>query len=972
MFSRALAFLVFFAYQLWAAPKLDYGRDIRPILSENCFHCHGQDSQRRMANLRLDTREGALAANALVPGDAAASKLYQRTISENKARRMPPVSSNRSLTPEQIATLKRWIEEGGEYSQHWAFQPPRRPLVPAGQEPISYLVSQRLATESLQLSPAATPAAWLRRVTLDLTGLPATPAELEAFARRPDYEKAVDRLLASPRYGERMALDWLDVARYADTHGFNNDSERSMWRWRDWVIEAFNRNLPYNQFITEQLAGDLLPNATLDQRIATGFGRNHVINSEGGIIEEEYRVEYVADRVRTLGMAWLGLTVECARCHDHKYDPITQRDHYQFYAFFNNVSELGEDGRVANAVPLMPAPTADQQRRLRLLEREIEALRAKGPRAGQAPAAVAPPEDAAVKLETGQNETKPVPVSSRHPLSFSLWLAPGQADRDVALFSSMNYASNMASVRYGAGLELRLVNGELEFRFGQRFPAYSMRLQSESGALKAGQWRHFAMVYSGDLHDKHAMRASAAWVRMFVDGREVPVRILNDGAPLNGKGEKPVPTKLRVGGDNAPNSPRYAGQMERAAIWDRELTPTEIERLFLSRAGHGPLASQALRSKEAERIALLRQVPTVMVMDELATPRQTYLLKRGMYDQPGEKLSPGVPEKLLGAWPAGAPRNRLGLAQWLTKPDHPLTARVVVNRFWQQLFGLGLVKTSENFGMQGESPSHPELLDWLAREFVDSGWNVKALVRRIVLSPVYRQDSQTTPALLARDPENRLLARGPRVRLPAEVIRDQALRVAGLLSERIGGPSVFPYQPADLYKGIVVAADYPGTKYVPSQGADLYRRSLYTFWKRTVPHPTMTVFDAPDREFCIVRRSNTNTPLQALTLLNDPIFVEAARQLAARVMRESADVDGRLSRAFALATGRAPEAAELTILRETLARMRTLYQGDSQAARALLTVGAAPLDAALSVEEWAAYTAVTNIILNLDETITKG
>ena len=1010
MIARFLTLALAAAGCAAAAPPLDYGRDIRPILSENCFHCHGQDSQRRMANLRLDTFAGATTAHdgrvAVQPGDATASVLFQRISTSDKARRMPPASSNRSLTPEQIATLKRWIDEGGRYSQHWAFTPPVRPAVPPGQEAISYLVRQRLAAEGLRLTAAVPAAKWLRRATLDLTGLSPTPAELAAFAQQPDYEKAVNRLLATSRYGERMAMDWLDVARYADTHGFNNDSAREMWRWRDWVIDAFNQNKPYNRFLTEQLAGDLLPGATLDQRIATGFGRNHVINSEGGIIEEEYRVEYVADRVRTLGMAWLGLTLECARCHDHKYDPITQRDHYRFYAFFNNVSELGEDGRVANAVPLMAAPTAGQQRQLRVLEGTIAVVRASvearernGRVTGEprAPAAAGadPPTDAIVKAGS-EKETPPVPTGSRQPLTIGTWLAPADADKDVALFSAIDYSRNMASVRYGAGIELRLVNGEVEFRYGQRYPAYSMRVRTDGAALMPGEWRHVALVYTGDAYEKDAMRAPAAWVRFFVDGRELPVRVLNDGAPLGGKTEKPAQTKFRIGWDNAPQGTRLAGKLAEAAFWNRELQPEEIQRLFASRALRGPfvsarekawqragrlrqhdqefaVAERALIAKERERLALLRSVPTVMVMDELAPPRQTHLLKRGQYDQPGDLLEPAVPEKLLGAWPQGAPKNRLGLAQWLTKADHPLTSRVVVNRFWQQLFGQGLVKTSENFGVQGESPSHPELLDWLAREFVDSGWNVKALMKRIVLSEVYRQDSAASAELIARDPENRLLARGPRVRLPAEVIRDQALQVAGLLTEKIGGASVYPYQPADLYKGIVVAADYPGTNYVPSQGADLHRRSLYTFWKRTVPHPTMTVFDAPDREFCIVRRSSTNTPLQALTLLNDPIFVEAARKLAERAMKEGGATSGaRLRFAFALATGRAPDAGEVKILQEALDRMNALYRADQQAALALLGVGKAPRDQALNAAELAAYTAVANMILNLDETITKG
>jgi hypothetical protein len=964
-----------------------------------------------MANLRLDNFEGATARHALVPGKPAESALYQRITSPNKARLMPPASSNRRLTPDQIATLKRWIEEGGQYAQHWSFIPPVRPAIPAKAEPIEYLINQRLQKEGLKPSPPASPVAWLRRVSLDLTGLPPTPAEIDAFVKKPKYEAAVDRLLASPRYGERMAMDWLDVARYADTHGFNNDSARTMWRWRDWVIEAFNQNLPYNQFITEQLAGDLLPNPTLDQRIATGFGRNHVINSEGGIIDEEYRVEYVADRVRTLGMAWLGLTLECARCHDHKYDPITQKDHYQFFAFFNNLPEIGEDGRVGNAVPLMRAPTAGQQAKLKQLEAQIAKYTHQPKNTVKPVLDTAPPPTAAalhLDCETakdfkpvegingkacqsnGSQPVMPVEFTRRNPLVFAAWVNPTATDKDVPLLSTIDYTKNPAAVGYGSGTEFRLINGELEFRSGQRLPAYDMVVRSVGANLTANQWRHLALTLEG-ADGKKLLRSDANWVRIFVDGREVPTRILHDGASAPSATEKPSKQNFRIGWDN--KGARYAGALDDLALFTRALTDAEIYTLFAARAlpyaakqtapteiekswlrdayeaEHNPQYRLLLKTK-AEYFATQRQAPVVMVMEELPTPRETHLLKRGAYDLPGEKVEPAVPEQLLGAWPAGAPKNRLGLAQWLTKPDHPLVGRVVVNRFWQQFFGQGLVKTSENLGLQGESPSHPELLDLLARDFIDSGWNVKALVKRIVLSNVYRQDSAASKERIAKDPENRLLARGPRFRLPAEVIRDQALQISGLLTERLGGPSVFPYQPEGLYKGIVVAADYPGTVYTESTGPDLYRRSLYTFWKRTVPHPTMTVFDAPDREFCIVRRSSTNTPLQALTLLNDPIFVEAARKLAERALLEGGS--NQLAYAFKLATGRAPDAHEQGILNQTLEKMRATYAKDEKAAAGLLAIGKAPRNQTLSVTELAAYTAVMNLILNLDEVITKG
>ena len=929
------------------AQNVDYGRDVRPILSENCFHCHGQDENKRMANFRLD-----------IPGDARTTRILERITADLKSpRRMPPVYSNRSLTTQQIATIEGWLRQGAKTSQHWAFVAPKRPTPPLSNiHPIDAFALTRLRAEGLAFNQPAGAAAWLRRVSLDLTGLPPTPAELDAFTRTVPTERAyaaaVDRLLASSAYGERMAMDWLDVARYADTHGFNNDSSRSMWRWRDWVIESFNRNQSYDQFITEQLAGDLLPNPTLDQRIATGYGRNHVINSEGGIIDEEYRVEYVVDRVRTLGMSWLGLTVECARCHDHKFDPITQRDHYRFFAFFNNVAEVGEDGRVANAVPMIPAPTREQQKQLAALTAEVERLQRSKPFVDVKQQSSAPASAvwAFSGLATEQQKTTAIPVSKREPMTIAGWLKRTAADTDVALVSNIRHEYNPADVSYGRGIELRIAGSELEFLYADRLPAYAIHLRTKSANIQPDVWHHITAIYEGVGGRDPEMRAHAAWVRIFVDGRELATQVLNDGLSIPDDKTKPSPTTFRIGWDNKRDSARFQGEFDDLQIFIQTLSPLQISALSASKhrqpGYRGP--SPQIEAARAKLLVLERSMPTVMVMQELDKTRETHILTRGAYDAPGEMVEPGVPEALLGAWPTGAPRNRLGLAQWLTKPDHPLTARVVVNRFWQQLFGVGLVKTSENFGLQGESPSHPELLDWLAIEFIDSGWNVKALLKQIVLSQVYRQDSNAPADLYARDPENRLLARGPRFRLPAEIIRDQALFASGILShQRIGGPSVFPYQNEDLYKGIVVAADYPSTKWVASTGDDLHRRSLYTFWKRTVPHPTMTVFDAPDREFCIVRRSNTNTPMQSLTLLNDPIYVEAARKLAERALREGGTKP--IAYAFRLAAGRSPDADEIAILERTLKTARSIFAKD----------------------ELSAYAAVTTMILNLDEVITK-
>ncbi len=1010
-----------------AEPRLEFNRDIRPILSENCFQCHGQDPHKREAKLRLDERESATRDRdgyaAIAPGNPAGSEILRRIRSQDADEVMPPPESHKRVTPDQVALLQRWIAEGAAYQPHWAFLPPRRAALPVVQHtawPRSSLdrfILARLERDGLTPSPAAPPGTWLRRASFDLTGLPPTPAELDRFAAdahargEAAYAEAVDRLLASAHYGERQALEWLDAARYADTHGFNNDSSRSMWRWRDWVIEAFNANLPYDRFITEQLAGDLLPRPTLDQRLATGFNRNHVINSEGGIIDEEYRVEYVADRVRTVSTAWLGLTMECARCHDHKFDPVTQRDYYRLFAFFNNVPEHGEDGRVANAVPMMPAPTREQQATLAAQERELAALDAR-----LAPARAAwrwrdedrakidtlvatarktvDADRTAVTLATAAGEKIPaaqLDFSGKEGLTLALWLRPAAGNpRDVALFSGINYAGSPADAAYGKGRELRLVDGELELRICDRYPAYSVIVRSAGAQLRPGEWRHVAVTYAGGR--------KAADVRFHVDGAEVATTTRYDD--LFGD---PPKREFLVGTDNSPDAPRWQGEMEDARSFPRIVTADTLRALVAIRAlpralaalderpeaapdrelawlreallagddaTREPLAARAQLA--ATHFALRRSLPTAMVMEELPHPRPAFVLNRGNYNSPGEPVEAGVPEALLGAWPAGAPRNRLGLAQWLTRADHPLTARVVVNRFWAQLFGTGLVKTLEDFGSQSEWPSHPELLDWLAREFVDGGWNVKAFLKSLVLSATYRQDSAVSAALLARDPENRLLGRGPRVRLPAELIRDQALAVSGLLTPRIGGPSVYPYQPEKLYEGLVVGAAYPGTQWGQGAESDLHRRSLYTFWKRTVPHPAMTAFDAPDREFCTVRRARTNTPLQALALWNEPGHLETARRLATRLLREAAGDDAaRLAFGFQAATGRRPHAAEIAVLTRSLEKLRADFAAHPADAAAFLKIGTAPADPAIPAVELAAATSVASMILNLDETITK-
>jgi hypothetical protein len=1013
-----------------AAPPVEFNRDIRPILAENCFPCHGPDPGKRKANLRLDTEDGAFAdrngRRALVPGDLSRSALYRR-VTAAAEERMPPAKSGKRLTARQIDLLCRWIEQGAKWQKHWSLIPPSRPPLPAVREArwarnaIDSFILARLEAEGLAPSPEADRTTLIRRVTLDLTGLPPTPAEVGAFLADPSpdaYEKVVDRLLASPRYGERMAVRWLDGARYADTNGYQSDGERFMWRWRDWVINAFNSNMPFDRFTVEQLAGDLLPNPTLDQRIATGFNRNHRGNAEGGIIPEEYAVEYVVDRVETTATVWLGLTLGCARCHDHKFDPFTQKDFYRLFAFFNNVPERGKAIKFGNSPPMIQAPTPDQQRQLRDLDRHL--ADAEDRWAGMASAVAA----AQAEWEKTLHVTAPVDWVPEEGLVAHFALdgeAAGQF-RDgtpayangrlgqAASFDGRRYLdagdvgnfgfydkfscaawvypddggtilSRMTDLPQADGYSVGLRDGRVQVHLVKRWLDDALRVETEE-RLPPRQWHHVAMVYDGSR--------VAAGIKVYLDGRPAKLRVLLDD--LNQSFESKEP--LRIGAGGGPDA-RFRGLIDDVRVYhaalsadDAELlaavdavdaiaalppverTPAQAHKLrayFLERAAPDGVrqAHQKVVRLRRQRAELVESFPTTMVMEELPRPRDAFVLVRGQYDKHGDRVTAGVPAT-LPTLPVGVPANRLGLARWLVDPANPLTARVAVNRYWQQYFGAGLVKTVEDFGSQGEWPSHPELLDYLATEFVRTGWDVKALQRLLVTSATYRQSSRVTPALLQRDPDNRLLARGPRFRLPAEMIRDQALAASGLLVERVGGPSVKPYQPAALWREL---AD---VNYVQDHGPSLYRRSLYTFWKRTVAPPEMIAFDAAGRETCIVRETRTNTPLQALTLMNDVTFVEAARVLAQRVMTEGgATPEGRLTLAFHLATGRRPRRAELRVLVGDLQEQLAQYRQDPNAATKLLSVGEFARSDKLDVGELAAYTAVASLILNLDEAVTR-
>lgn len=978
-------------------PGIDFNRDVRPILSDNCFKCHGPDDGTRKAKLRLD-----------VPGQVDKNELLQRITADDE-KRMPPPKSGKKLTTAQVATLRRWIESGAAHSQHWAFRPPVRPALPAVKQttwprnPVDYFILSRLERDGLQPAPEADRITLLRRVTLDLTGLPPTPTEVDAFLAdtRPDaYERLVDRLLNSVRYGERMAVEWLDAARFADTHGYHIDSGRDMTPWRDWVIRAFNRNLPFDRFTVEQLAGDLLPDATLEQKVASGFHRNHMINFEGGAIPEEYHAAYIVDRVNTTGTVWLGLTIGCAQCHDHKYDPLSQKEYYQLYAFFHNVPEKGLDGNKGNASPMMKMPTAEQQRRLEELTatlRQLDQRLTEGD-ATQDAAQVRWEERLATSDKATWTTLEPREVHSRGGARLevvrdgSIRVGGANPATDVYRIKAPLPATGVTAVRLetlpdrafnenGPGrsingnivlTDVRLQLGEQTLKLAAASADFSQRDFPIRNAIdddpRTG-WAihpevgkpHTAVFELAEPAPAGELTILLAFESMFAQHQLGRFRVAVTTAPQPHEADV-VPGNIRTLA-RLPAKQRTSAQQEELRTWFRTHHSSEFQKINEQRV--------RLRKQQQE---LEKQVPTTMVMEEMPKPRDTFVLMRGQYDKKGEKVTPTVPA-VFPPLPADAPGNRLGLARWLVNPEHPLTARVTVNRYWQMYFGNGLVKTAEDFGSQGEWPSHPELLDWLATEFVRTGWDIKAMQRLLVTSATYRQSSKARPELLLKDPDNRLLARMPRLRLPAEFIRDQALAVSGLLNGEVGGRSVSPYQPAGLWEELASREDgrnWTAQTYEQSKGKDLYRRTMYTFWKRTSPPPTLVTFDAPDRETCTVRRARTNTPLQALILLNDPTYVEASRKLAERLLRESGNDDDRLTLAFRLATARPPSDAERQVLRRLLATQREKYRGDKAAAAKLLGVGEAPRDAHLAVEELAAWTMVASAVLNLDETVTRG
>jgi hypothetical protein len=1085
-----------------SAEPVRFNRDVRPILSEYCGHCHGPDATKREADLRLDQAEDALRRRddhaVIVPGKPELSTLIARITSTDADERMPPASSQRTLTAAQIDTLRRWITEGAKFESHWSFVAPQKAPLPEVKEPgwarqpFDHYIQAAHDRLGITHAPQADAVTLIRRLSFDLTGLPPTPEMVERWKEKlkaesrklenttPQRDSAalssqlsafdsqlsafVDDLLASSRYGERMALPWLDAARYADTNGYQTDGPRNMWRWRDWVIDAFNRNQPFDQFTIEQLAGDLLPNATLDQRIATGFNRNHRGNAEGGIIPEEFRIEYVVDRVETTSTVWLGMTLGCCRCHDHKYDPVSQREFYQLFAFFNQVPEPGKAVRDDNSPPMVKAPTPEMREQLQgidqrlaqsqqrldeqtaTLQAALQSWQASGkpssepsrellagltmkmsldgdltevreePTLQYANLSSLPPTFRSIKLH--EPAEKKTPAWQRQPPRFvdgDAKFVPGKVgqaveldgrryvDLDIACsFREMHRFSFGAWVqladRHGGtvvakmeedanhkGYGIHVDEGKVQVVLSGRLLDDAMIIESEQ-TLEPGRWYHLFATYDGNKF--------ASGLRLYIDGQLAKTRVLMDLLSNAIVNDDP----LRIGSRG--EEERFRGLIDDVRIYARDLsaeqvailataddvpallkipaakrTPAQQAKLWAEFvANHAP---QAYREQVAqheqlreERRMFEEQLPTVMVMLDQPGLRKTNLLLRGEYDRPGEQVEPGVPA-CFPPLPKNAPADRLALARWLTSREHPLTARVTVNRIWQQLFGQGLVKTAEDFGTQGEPPVHPEVLDWLAVDFVEHGWDVKRLVKTIVTSATYLQSSKAIATggrgLEVNDPDNRLLARGARFRLSAEMVRDQALFASGLLVERVGGPSVKPYQPPGLWEEIAAAI----VPYVQDHGDNLYRRSMYTFWKRTVAPPAMMTFDAAGREACVVRTSRTNTPLQALNLLNDVTYVEAARALAQRVMRESPTTDERITRMFRHVLAREPRDDELALLRKSFDRHITRFRNDPAAARKLLAYGESPRDESLDVVEHAALAAVASTVLNLDETVTR-
>lgn len=1007
---------------------VDFTRDIRPILSDTCFKCHGPDEEERAAGLRLDTEAGIQADlggyQAVKAGDLANSELIKRILSDDPDLLMPPPESGRTLTEGQIEKLKEWVAAGANWKQHWSLVPPQMSQVPTivppadrqawADSPIDQFLLRKILAKGLGPNPEADKASQLRRLSLDLIGLPPTPQELQSFITDHSadaYEKQVDRLLASPRFGEHMARFWLDAARYGDTHGLHLDNYREMWLYRDWVINAFNRNLAYDQFVIEQLAGDLLENPTQDQIIASGFNRSHVTTSEGGSITEEVDMRNVVDRTSTTGTVFMGLTVGCAVCHDHKYDPISQKEFYQLYAFFNSIDGNPLDGNIKDHAPVLRVLQADQQAKLAQLDDRFRVLEAE---LQQKVAAYeySEPELAAEAPDAEPSEFVWVDDEVPQQAVVTDWNFVDAKDGPVL-------SGEKAAARSADGLTQHVFSNanpplqihamdDVLFAYvyldSQKLPSQIMLQWNDGNWDHRAFWGEDKIAWgTPDSPSRHRMGdlpAGDQWVRLEVKAGDVG---LAAGAKINGwaltqfdgsvrwdklgivtggpaiqeyrslnrwiadlveSGNKEVPASIV---DAAKRDAEIRTQDE-----NQRLRDYFIENVYVDSKSQFAEIKAELKKIGEEKTAIENAAPTTLISKEMAEPKPAFILKRGEYDQPGE----AVQRQTLAALPPMSdhlPRNRLGLAQWLTDPAHPLTARVTVNRFWQQVFGTGLVKTSEDFGAQGQTPSHPQLLDFLALDFINHQWDVKRLMKQLVMTAAYRQSTTVSQQAYAVDPENRFLSRAARYRLDAETLRDQALFAANLLTEEIGGPSVKPPQPDGLW----FAVGYSGSntvRFKKDEGHEkVHRRSLYTFWKRTSPPPQMATFDAPSRESCTVRRERTNTPLQALLLMNDPQYVEASRYLAQRILSEAGDSTAeRIDFAMQTLVARTASGAERELLEKMCGQLMEEYQADPAAAEALISIGEVPAEKTFEPASLATWTMIANLILNLDEVVTKN
>jgi cytochrome c553 len=1027
------------------AETVQFNRDVRPILSQNCFRCHGPDSASRKAELRLDRREDAETSGAIVAGDPDASELVRRIFADDAAELMPPPETHLELTAEQKDLLKRWVAEGAKYEAHWSLIAPQRPALPAVRQsnwvrnPIDRFILAQLEANGLTPAPEADRRILARRLSLDLTGLPPSVESVERFVADTSvnaYEKLVEEYLGSPQWGEHRGRYWLDAARYADTHGIHFDNYREIWAYRDWVIGAFNRNLPFDQFTIEQLAGDLLPQPTLDQQIASGFNRCNITTNEGGVIPEEYLVLYTRDRTETTSAVWMGLTTGCAVCHDHKFDAITQREFYELAAFFNNSTQGAMDGNIKDTPPIVTVPQMSDRQRWEALPQELASAQAQvEQRKGEArPSfekwlqaadsgamlAMIPQQELLAHLTlhegsgtslrlTAAGTTRDVPadgiawepgyvadkacappagaivvpdvgaVEKDKAFSCGAWIKLGNPNQSGPIVARMDEGNGFR------GWDLWLEGGRIGMHLVHQWPGDALKVIGKA-KLEANRWYHVLATYDGS--------GKAAGAQIYVDGVSQGVDVASDNLQNTLATEVPLKIAQRHQGQPlaglALQDLRFYGRVLDAAeairlkegtraAWlatkpAEQRTAEETNELFGWWLLHLDEPYQQSRARvanlEGEKQAIVGRGTIAHIMTEKKEEPMAFVLFRGEYDQRRDQVKADTPD-LLPPLPGELPRNRLGFAQWLMRPDHPLTARVTANRFWQEVFGTGLVRTAGDFGVTGELPSHPELLDWLAVEFRESGWNVQQLFRLMVTSATYRQSAATTPEKVEKDPKNRLLSRGPRFRMDAEMVRDNALAVSGLLAPKIGGPSVRPYQPEGVWEAVAMIGSNT-RDYRAEQGENLYRRSMYTFWKRSAPPASMDIFNAPSREICTVCRERTNTPLQALVTLNDPQFIEAARNLAQWALKGSdAATAARCDAISRRLLSRPLRTEEQQVVEASLTELLAHYQAHPDQAAALLKVGESVVDAGLEPATLAAWTMLCNQLMNLDEVLNK-